>query len=93
MRKLAHGLIVAGLLTALSGEVLVVLDHAAGFHRELILGSGRLSSISVSIWSALGAGAVISGVGVGLLLLRSQIVRRRRRPLSSSGHGGQDRHA
>jgi hypothetical protein len=92
MRKLAHGLIVAGLLTALSGEVLAVLDHQAGLPGELILGSGRLVTVSVSIWSALGAGAVISGVGVGLLLLRSQIGRRRRR-LISSRPGGQDHRA
>jgi len=92
MRKLAHGLIVAGLLTALGGEVLAVLDHEAGYSGELILGSGRLVTISVSIWSALAAGAVISGVGVGLLLLRSQIVRRRRRFISSR-QGGQDHRA
>jgi hypothetical protein len=85
---LAHALIVVGLLTALSGEVVAVLDHEAGVHGDLILGSGRLASVSVSVWSALGAGAVISGVGVALLLVRSLRVRRRRR-LVSSRPGGQ----
>ena len=88
MRRLAHALIVIGLLTALSGEVLAVLDHEAGFHGELVLGSGRLASISVTLWSALGAGAVISGLGVALLFVRSLIGRRRRR-LIAPRQGGQ----
>jgi hypothetical protein len=78
MRRLAHALIVIGLLTALSGEVLAVLDHEAGVHGGLLVGAGRLPSVSVSIWSALGAGAVISGLGVALLCVRS-LGRRRRR--------------
>ena len=85
MRKLAHAFIVAGLLTALSAEVLVILDREASRSQELVAGphdSLRLASTSLSIWSAMEIGAAISGVGVLLLLLRPLVARLRRRPAS-----------
>jgi len=69
MRKFAHRIIVAGLLTALSGDILLALDQ------ETL----QLGSTAVSVWSPIGAGLAMAGVGGLLLMLRSMVTRRRRR--------------
>ena len=87
MRRLAHGLIVAGLLTALAGETLVILDRETAVYQEL--GSSpsiplRLGPIHLSIWSAVAAGTAICASGVVILMLRPLGRRLRRRLISSN---------
>ena len=85
MRRLAHGLIVAGLLTALAGETLVILDRETAVYQELTSSPRdplRLGPLPLSIWSAVGAGAAISASGV--VILRPLGRRLRRRLISSN---------
>ena len=93
MRRLGHGLIVAGLLAALIGEVVTLVDREADVYQEEVAGAVRdslkLAPSWLSLWSAMGAGGVISGVGVVLLLLRPPRSHRRRR-LNPSQTGGKD---
>lgn len=87
MRRLAHGLIVAGLLTALAGETLVILDRETAVYQEPTSSPRdplRLGPLSLSIWSAIGAGAAISASGVVILMLRPLGRRLRRRLISSN---------
>ena len=87
MRRLAHGLIVAGLLTALAGETLVILDRETAIYQELASSPRdplRLGPLPLSIWSAVGAGAAISASGVVILMLRPLGRRLRRRLISSN---------
>jgi hypothetical protein len=89
MRRLAHGLIVAGLLTALTGETLVILDRETAVDQELASSPRdplRLGPFPLSIWSAVGAGTAISASGVVILMLRPLSRRRRRRLISSKLH-------
>ena len=86
MRRLAQGLIVAGLLIALAGENLVILDHEAGVQHELASGSRDtlgLAPFPLSIWPAVGTGTAICALGVVILVLRPLGGRLRRRLLSS----------
>ena len=85
MRRLAHALIVAGLLTALAGEILVILDREAAIVHQLVSGPGdSLIEVprSLSLWSAVGIGTAISGAGVVLLVLRSLAARLGRRSIA-----------
>jgi len=83
MRRLGQGLIIAGLLAALIGEVVAVVDREAVFYQEEVDGGSRapvrLAPSWLSLWSAMGAGGAISGVGVVILLLRPPRSHRRRR--------------
>jgi hypothetical protein len=86
MRRLAQALIVTGLLIALAGETLVILDREAAVHHELASGPrGRLglAPFPLSIWPAVGIGTAISALGVVILMLRPLRGRLRRRLLSS----------
>jgi hypothetical protein len=86
MRRLAQGLIVAGLLIALAGETLVILDREAAVQQELASSPRdtlRLGPLPLSIWSAVGTGTAISALGVVILVLRPLGGRLRRRLISS----------
>jgi len=87
MHRLAQALIVVGLLIALAGETLVILEHEAAVHQELVSGSRdglRLAPLPLPIWSAVGTGTAICALGVVILVLRPMSGRLRRR-LPSSG--------
>jgi len=86
MRRLAQSLIVAGLLTALAGETLVILDREAAVYYELASSPRdtlRLAPLPLSIWSAVGIGTAICALGVIILVLRPLGGRLRRRLISS----------
>jgi hypothetical protein len=82
MRRLAQSLVVAGLMIALAGEVMVILDREAGVYQEMASTPSemlRLAPAPQSMWSAVGTGIAISALGVGCLLLRPMTARLRRR--------------
>jgi hypothetical protein len=86
MRRLAQALIVTGLLIALAGETLVILDREAAVQHERASGPRDrlgLAPFPLSIWPAIGTGTAICALGIAILLLRPLRGRLRRRLLSS----------
>ena len=76
-----------GLLTALAGETLVILDRETAVYQELASSPRdplRIGPLPLSIWSAVGAGTAISASGVVILMLRPFGRRLRRRLISSN---------
>jgi hypothetical protein len=90
MRRLAQGLVVAGLLVTVSGEFLVILDREAREYQEMAVAPRdtlHLAQAPLSIWSAIGTGTAISATGLLILALRPLAARLRRRRISSRWAG------
>jgi len=79
MRRLAWGLVVAGLVTGLAGELLVIIIQDELVYRELLVAPSddavRLAQDRLSLWPAVGIGTAIAAFGVLLLGLRPLCAR------------------
>jgi hypothetical protein len=83
MRMLAWGIVVAGLVTGLAGQLMVIIESELLYRKLLVAPNdetARLAHDSLSLWPAVQIGAAIATVGFLLLvlrLLRARLLRRR----------------
>ena len=79
MRRLAWGLVVAGLVTGLAGELLVIIIQDELVYRELLVAPSddavRLAQDRLLLWLAVGIGTAIAAFGLLLLGLRPLCAR------------------
>jgi hypothetical protein len=83
MRRLAWGLVVAGLVIGLAGELLVIIENEL-LHSGLLVAptddAVRLAQDNLSLWLVVGIGTAIAAFGLLLLVLRplcARLLRRR----------------